>query len=119
MDVRGQRDHFDRKILLDFLEGDEDLMNSLIDLVIAKTPGHIDELSRAAQMGNATEVQRLGHTIKGSAANLCAEGLRELAWQAEQAGRSGDLARARFLLPRIRQEFETIRQSLSSQHPSS
>jgi PAS domain S-box-containing protein len=70
----------DREIL-DELLGDEGLM----DLFMSETSAQLDALNEAADAGDAAEVERLAHTIKGAAGTVGASRLAALAAELEQA----------------------------------
>ena len=68
-----------------------DLVVELVTLFLRDTPERLRELSgRPLEAGHAA---RVAHSVKGSAGNLGAFALQELASQLEQAGRRGDSAR--------------------------
>ena len=56
--------------------------------------------------------RRQAHKLKGAAANLSAEALRGVAFQAEQAATTGELNRLAELWPVMEGEFERFRVAL-------
>jgi len=53
-------------------------------------------------------VERGGHSLKGAAASLAAEPLREAAYQLEMTGRSGDFGNAAALLDQLKVELKRV-----------
>jgi CheY-like chemotaxis protein/HPt (histidine-containing phosphotransfer) domain-containing protein len=62
--------------------------------------------------GDATETARLAHTMKGTAANLSAVKLSELAAQIEQLGKAGDLSTAEETMRQMGEELSRCRAEL-------
>lgn len=79
---------FDRRVLLERLMGDEELLREIIVLFLQEAPSQVEGLKRAVREGDEAEAARMAHTLKGSAANLAADAFRYLARQIEMAARS-------------------------------
>lgn len=67
-------------------------------------------LRDAVRDGEAATVQRIGHHIKGGAAQLEIHGVRELAAAVEVLGRDGQVEPVEALLPLLEREIEGVRQ---------
>ncbi len=63
--------------------GDPDLLAEIVTLYLRDTPERLRELRERS--GDAGEIARVAHVIKGSSANLGASGLQELAARLEAA----------------------------------
>ncbi len=74
---------FDRNGALARLDGDEELYKMVIETYVEDIPLQIDNLRKAAETGNAEEVRRLAHSIKGASANIGALAIRDLALDLE------------------------------------
>jgi PAS domain S-box-containing protein len=105
---------FDRVSLLDRLMGDEELAEEVLEEFLKRTPGLIASLKSAAAEGDAATVRREAHTIKGSAANVGAEALRETGHRIEQAAESQNLALAASLIPTLDEQFDAFRKLVTS-----
>ncbi|MCP4714082.1 MAG: response regulator, partial [Deltaproteobacteria bacterium] len=108
---------FDRARLFKRLSNDRKLFTRVINLFLEKTPAQIDELQRACHDGNAGEVKRISHSLKGSSATISADNLRKAALQIETAGEAGRLDTAGTLIPVLVKEYtqlkNTLRQEIS------
>jgi len=104
---------FDRSALLERLSGDEELLNEVLELFIKDIPSQLEELNQALNDNAAGEVRQRGHRIKGTAANVSAEAMREIAFAVEKAGEAGALDRAIPLVKMLEQEFEKLKHQIS------
>jgi HPt (histidine-containing phosphotransfer) domain-containing protein len=69
-------------------------------------PHQIALLAQAVNDHDAQTVRLIAHSIKGAAAGVCGEEIREIAWKLEQTGNAGDLAAAAAALPELSARFE-------------
>ncbi len=71
---------------------------NLLERVLGKFGEHVPaaakELGAQVRAGNAAEVARIAHGIKGAAANASADGVRNLAAELEEMGRTANLHEA-------------------------
>jgi signal transduction histidine kinase/DNA-binding response OmpR family regulator/HPt (histidine-containing phosphotransfer) domain-containing protein len=74
--------------------GDRVLLRELIGVFLEHAPEWIRELGSALGRGDAAEVQRLAHTIKGAVDSCGAARAYDAAMLLERMGRQGDLAAA-------------------------
>jgi two-component system, sensor histidine kinase and response regulator len=79
---------------LERVEGDRELLDELIRLFIDECPKNMAEIRSACEAHDARLLERVAHTIKGSAASLCAEEVSEAAFALEKQARAGDFAAA-------------------------
>jgi signal transduction histidine kinase/DNA-binding response OmpR family regulator len=82
---------FDMAGVLERLMGDQDLAWAVIDGFLVDNHGQIQELREFLRNGNVDGSRRQAHSIKGAAATVGAERLRETAFAMEQAAQAGDL----------------------------
>lgn len=80
---------------------DEKLLRELMGLLEESVSQGLQKIETALAAGQAKEVNIAAHSIKGAAANLSVESIREVAFRLETAGRAGDLDQARGLVPRL------------------
>ena len=104
---------FDREAFLERLMGDEQLATILIEAFLDDMPGQFALLEEAVAEDSAERVKRQAHKIKGAAANLGAIAVQEITEAMECAGAEGNMAALRDALPRLKQEFEILRNILN------
>lgn len=91
----------DKTKALEIVDGDEDLYRELVRMLLDEAIRETTEIEKALQAGDARTVERTAHSLKGAAANLAAEPIRSIAWELEQAGRSGDLSAGKGLIAEL------------------
>lgn len=69
-------------------------------------------MQKAFAAGDAAEVNRVAHSIKGSCGNLGAMRLQAAAQQIEQLAKTGEVARAAPLLPEIQAAYAATHRAL-------
>jgi HPt (histidine-containing phosphotransfer) domain-containing protein len=87
---------------------DEALLWELMSMMVEGCRDGLTDLRQALAAGDGTAAAKAAHGIKGAAANLALEGLRELSHQAEQAGRAGDLVTIRDLVPPLEELYQKL-----------
>ncbi|NOZ87944.1 MAG: response regulator [Deltaproteobacteria bacterium] len=80
---------FDEEALLDRLQGDRFLAGQVMTAFLGDAPNLVEQLKAALSDGNKDETHRLAHSLKGAAANVGAEHLREKALEIEKAAEPG------------------------------
>jgi len=98
--------------LLDRLDGNEDLVREIIEVFLKDIPLQMEKLKEDLQNGDTAVIQRQAHTIKGAAANINAELLRQAAWEVEMAAKEGNREKARTLVPTLKKRFEDLQSHL-------
>ena len=74
--------------------GNRELPKKLLAKFHARLPQELTQIAAAVTAGDSAQVSALAHRLKGAAANLSAEPLREAAAELELLGRAGDLTGA-------------------------
>lgn len=82
---------FDRSAAMERVGNDTGLFRELADLFIDQTPGLLDQIREALEMGDAGRLARAAHTLKGSMSVFGAEHALEAAQRLDAIGRSGNL----------------------------
>lgn len=93
-------------------DGDENLLQDLIEIFIEETPELIDRARNALNARNAIELGRVAHSMKGSSGNFGAQRLSKLAYRLERAGGRADFSEAATLLDAISPSFEEVAKEL-------
>ena len=70
---------------------------------------------RQAQAGDASQVHRLAHSLKGTASNFCANDLTGYARSLEEQARDNNLENAQALISRIENEGPQLREFIKNQ----
>jgi HPt (histidine-containing phosphotransfer) domain-containing protein len=85
-------------------DGSEGLLVSLVDMFAAEAPKRLQALRSHLAAADATGVEEVAHTLKGTAATLGAVAVTEVAREVEVLGRSGALAGGAVLIDRLERE---------------
>jgi len=99
---------WDKEAVFKRVMGKEKLMNSLISMFTSTTPNYIKELAGAIESVDREEVRHLAHTIKGVAANLSANKVREKAAEIELSAKQNDTASFEPLFEQLESEFSQV-----------
>jgi len=95
--------------------GGNEMLSELTQLFLDDAGLNLVALKEAVEKHDATSVERVAHTLKGSSGNMGATRTAELSDQLQDAGASGDLAAAPALLERLEVEFEHVRSALNTE----
>lgn len=88
----------DVRAALELVDGDRELFEELLQLFARDCPNQAAEIRGAFERGDARQLERLAHTVKGAAASLGAKGVSQAARALEEQARSKALDAAE---PRI------------------
>jgi len=100
---------FDRDDLMRRIGCDEDVLEDILQGFIDDYTVHLEKLQQALFDRNNDSTYRLVHLMKGAAANMSANPLRELVSKMETLLQKGDLSQAASLLQQIRKEFDEFK----------
>jgi CheY-like chemotaxis protein len=91
---------FDIDAALQHVEADRELLDEIIGIFSEECPKLMNAIQNAIRAANLQVLERAAHSLKGSAANLCAIHVTRPAAELEESARAGDLsgARAQFLV---------------------
>jgi two-component system sensor histidine kinase/response regulator len=90
-------------------EDEPDLLEELIELLLADVPPQLVALRKAVEADVAHSVERIAHTLKGSCANMGTVGMETLCAELQDMGRSEELRAAPGLISRLEEEFGRVR----------
>jgi HPt (histidine-containing phosphotransfer) domain-containing protein len=99
----------DRAEVLERIGGDEAFLAELLALYDGEFAEKSTALAAAIETGDMAAVRSLGHSLKGSSANLSLPGLREAAQEMETAGGDKNPAAARKALERLADEYRALK----------
>lgn len=104
----GAKGIFDFSVLLDKLDGDEDVARMILNTFQGDIPKQIEFLREAVTKGDAEDVQGRAHSVKGAAANVGANALSEVAASLERVGGEENQSLATALMLDIDKQFKTL-----------
>jgi CheY-like chemotaxis protein len=92
---------------------DEDLLKEVIAALLAETPKYLDDIRRAADAGNAADLNNAVHALKGTIRVIAVDELIDLGQEIEIQAHEGNLdaldSRIRELDSRVRRLFPALR----------
>ncbi len=88
--------------------GEMDVIKVLVDHVLLELPTKIAEIGSLLAKGDAEQLGRISHALKGSLANFGAEDACKLAHDLEVMARSGELEEADQTLEHLKTELDHI-----------
>jgi HPt (histidine-containing phosphotransfer) domain-containing protein len=106
---------FDRRDLLTRVDEDEELLDDLLQIFLEHTSKQLHELGKALEAGDVLGLREQAHALKGAAAGISAEAMRQVAGELELSGKNHNLAEARFLLEALIQKFARLQEVLKKE----
>ncbi|MEW5723676.1 MAG: Hpt domain-containing protein [Thermodesulfobacteriota bacterium] len=111
--VRTANDVLDMVFLQDLVAGDLDLLREIITLYLSGLPQRMSQIKEAVAAGQARDLERAAHGLKGASGNFQARHVIEAARRLEAMGHQGDLAWAGETLNILEKEVERVRSFLT------
>jgi CheY-like chemotaxis protein len=96
-------------------ETGQDVLESVIDLFIERTPPIFSEARKAMGRNDATRVAHLAHSIKGSCSNFGARRMQDACERLEAVAMEGSLESVGTILDEIEREFGFVRIALENE----
>jgi HPt (histidine-containing phosphotransfer) domain-containing protein len=88
--------------------GEPDVLAEVLRLFLDEVPRRVERLTAAWQDGNAVELQRAAHSLKGSSGNIGARHMYDICRQLDERAKAGDLPGARHLLDSLAEEYTRV-----------
>ena len=104
---------WDRPSALRRLGGKEKLLDKLLVLFLSEASQRVIELQQAVEAKDTENTRILAHTIKGSAANISALQLQDIASKLEQAANNADISAFKLLYSELNEAFNSLKTHLS------
>jgi CheY-like chemotaxis protein/HPt (histidine-containing phosphotransfer) domain-containing protein len=101
-------------MMVERLDNDEEIAREIAGIFVESSEGLFAELADAIPKGDLEAVRTRAHSIKGSAGNIGATALYDLATAMEFAGRDGKLDEAERLLPKLRANLDEVNAVLTN-----
>jgi len=105
---------FDRAGVLDRLEGDIELASIVFEAFLEDIPNQIQALKGFVTSGDTAASARLAHSIRGAAANVGGDRLRNLAAEMEKAADAGDLHFVAVRMAELEDQFGRLREAINA-----
>ncbi len=96
-------------------EGEPDILAELCELFLEDVPTQLEALREAAEGGDASSVEQVAHTLKGSCGNMGALKMSNICAELQDIGHSEELSRAIVLVERLGAEFGQVRPALEDE----
>jgi two-component system, sensor histidine kinase and response regulator len=114
--IEATEEPLDRDIIENLRDlGGSEMLSELAQIFFEDTRSNLATLRKALEEGDAQSVERVSHTLKGSAANMGAFRMSALCMKLENTGASGNLLRAPELLEQLEAEFERVRPAFEAE----
>lgn len=102
----------DRDALVDLLDENADLIATIIDSFLDDCPDYMEGIREAVEKGDAEELKREAHGLKGAAGSLRAQPASKAAQALEEMGHSGDFTGAEAALESLESEIDRLTDAL-------
>lgn len=94
------------------LDGTGSLFTTLIDHFLRQVPDALDAIHQALLRGDASEVARVAHDLRGSSSNFGARQMVSLCREIQEFGEAGGLDRVGATFAQLRAAFQSVEQQL-------
>lgn len=100
--------------VLSQVEQDRELLGKVVEIFVDTAPDLLNDLRKAAIDADADALRRAAHSLKGAAANICAEPMRATAYTLEQMGQDSALSDVEHQVTQIYRQFEELKAYMES-----
>jgi signal transduction histidine kinase/HPt (histidine-containing phosphotransfer) domain-containing protein len=98
----------DPPALMGIVDGDKGLMTELAQIFLKDYPVQMTALRQAIDRGDARQLERTAHSLKGALGTIAADKARTLAYELEIMGHSARLDKAAIILRELTAELERL-----------
>lgn len=103
---------FNREMFLQRMMGDEGFCHEVASQFLHELPAILSALKEQFDLGNLDGVAKQAHKMKGSAANVGGEALRDASLEVEQAAKANDLERVARSIPDFEMQSARLNDAL-------
>ncbi len=103
---------FNREIFLERMMGDEEFARDVVESFVKGLPALLSDLAEAFERKNLESIWKQAHKLKGSAANVGGDALRDVALRVETAGKAGDIEGAIRCIPELESNAAQLKEAL-------
>ncbi|HEV2617193.1 MAG TPA: response regulator [Candidatus Acidoferrales bacterium] len=100
--------------LLEQVQGDRELLAEIVQLFESGLPAILQGLRESIARGDAPEIARIAHTLRGSVGNFGRRGAYRAVEQMEKLAKEGDIAETAKALVAVESELESLLAALES-----
>ncbi len=104
---------FDKGAVLHRLGGRTQLLHNLVKVFLKECPTYLDEIRAAIATGDARQLERAAHTLKGSVSYFGSKAAFAAADKLESQGHGGDLAGASQAFPVLEEAIDQLQPALA------
>ena len=108
----------DQATLLELFAGDADLFLEVVGTFLDQLPSQLASLRTALESGDAHQLERAAHLLKGSIGNFGAPDVFQTAQILESTARSGNLEPAPEILARLEEKVAVLQGALKERSAS-
>jgi PAS domain S-box-containing protein len=105
---------FARQTALDRFNGEEELLEEVIQLFLTDAPNRLREARASLEQGDPKRLQNAAHSLKGSAGYVGAERAAARALKLEEMGRTGNLTPAPEEFRQLEREIELLKEAVAA-----
>lgn len=105
--------------VLERIGGDKPFLKELLNLYFEDFSEKYERLQKAIEQKNFDQISELGHSLRGSSANLSLTFLQETSLHLEKAGKERNVEKAKKALALLEQEFKRLKDFLSKKKDNS
>ena len=88
--------------------GEPDVLGAILQLFLDEVPKKIDSVRVAMAAGDASQVQRTAHSLKGSSGNIGALAMYDVCRQLDDRAKSGNLVLLQPLVESLAAEYRKV-----------
>lgn len=104
----------DRKKLIQLLDGNPGLIETIIDSFLEDCPEYMDKIRAAVDRRDATALEQEAHGLKGATGSLRAKPASEAAARLEEMGHTGEFEGAEEAVETLEHEIDRLSNALES-----
>ena len=99
---------FDHEDALARMDGDGDMLREVLQMFLQDSPNMLARIDAALASGDALQLERAAHGLKGASATIWANAVTEMAVQVERAAKGGRVEEARLIVPALQHALRRL-----------
>lgn len=103
------QDVINRDLLLKSVDGKTEMAEQRLQQFIRNAPLMIDEIKEACSENDCEYVSIYGHTIMDASEKVSAEAMKDVGFDIQIAGKSGNIKLVKPLIKKLEQEFKKLK----------
>ena len=94
------------------MPGEPDVLAEVLRLFLEEAPARIEKLRNAWAARDIQQVQRIAHSLKGSAGNIGASAMFEICKRLDSSGRPGEVVDTAGLIDALGSEYRKVEEEI-------